>query len=91
MGYNHSAVTLQGGLSQSTAPRYVIRCVLEWDGSSAAGDGTSDAGLCRHRTALLLQPRSSVQPLVGALTEINKANMFAFPKMFHDTSEGFCV
>lgn len=32
-----------------------------------------------------------VQPLVCALTEINKANMFEFPKMFHDSSEGFCV
>lgn len=32
-----------------------------------------------------------VQPLVCAFAEINKANVFAFPKMFHDTSEGFCV
>lgn len=38
MGYNCSAVTLQGELSQSTAPRYVISwCVLEWDVSPAAG------------------------------------------------------
>lgn len=91
MGYNHSAVTLQGELSQSTAPRYVIWCVLEWGVSSAAGGDAPDAGLCRHRSALLLQPHSSVQPPVGALTEINKASTLAFPKMLHDTSEGCCV
>lgn len=38
------------------------------------------------------QHSSDNSPAIGcALTEINKANVFAFPKMFCDTSEGFCV